>query len=129
MIILNNGFREIVGFNVGQYPATSPYTSTYSKISDVAPQISPISSLQITCSLASNPYSPQSKSIYAFGLPETPFGGNILINTPEYAFQQIINGSYNEFIVEIIDQNGLPVNIQDPQLCIVLVLRERGTNQ
>lgn len=127
--ILNNGFQDIVGFYAGTYPPTSPYTTTYSKISDVAPQLNPISSIQITCSLASNPYSPQSKQIYAFGVPEVVFGGNILINTPEYAFQQIINGSYNQFVVEIIDQNGRPINLQDPQICIVLVIRDRGTNQ
>ncbi len=126
--ILPNGFRNIVGFNAGTYP-TPTQSTTYSKLSDFTPQIQPISSVQLTCSLIANPYSSASKTLYAFGVPETAFGGQVLITPPEFAFQKIVDGNYNQFVVEILDQDGLPVNLRDPQMCILLNIRDRGTNQ
>ena len=127
--ILSNGFRDIVGFNAGTYPTTTPYTTTYSKLSDYTPQIQPISSIQLTCSLISNPYASSSKTIYAFGIPETEFGGQVLITPPEFAFNKIVDGNYNEFSVELLDQDGRPITLRDPQMTILLVVRDRGINQ
>lgn len=128
LTILANGFRDLIGFNDGTYP--SPVQSTtYSKLSDYTPQIQPISSVQITCSLMANPYASSSKTIYAFGIPETEFGGQVLITPPEFAFHKIVDGTYNEFTVTILDQDGVPVQLNDPQMCILLVIRDRGSNQ
>jgi hypothetical protein len=126
--ILPNGFRNIVGFDAGTYP-TPTQSTTYGKLSDFTPQIQPISSVQITCSLIANPYSSSSKTIYAFGIPETIFGGQVLITPPEFVFNKIVDGVYNQFVVEIIDQDGLPVLLRDPQMCILLNIRDRGINQ
>jgi hypothetical protein len=127
--ILQNNFRSIIGFNAGIYPAVVPQAVTFSVLSTTSPQINPISSLQITCSIASNPYSSQSKVIYAFGVPETPFGGQILIQVPEYTFTKIVDGNYNEFEVSIVDQNGFPVALIDPQISIMLVIKNNDSNQ
>lgn len=127
--ISTNGFGSLVGFNAGTYPPTTPYTTTYSKLSDFTPQVQPISSIQITCSLITNPYSSSSKTIYAFGIPETAFGGQVILQPPEFAFNKIVDGNYNEFIVEILDQDGRPITLKDPQMTILLVVRDRGVNQ
>lgn len=129
LVIPTNAFRDIVGFNAGTYPSTVPQGSTYSALSVVAPQVNPISSLQINCSIATNPYSAQSRVIYASGIPETPFGGQINIATPEYAFTRIVNGLYNQFEISITDQNGQPVVLRDPQISIMLIIRSREKNQ
>lgn len=127
--ILQNAFRDIIGFNAGTYPSAVPQGSTYSVLSVVAPQVNPVSSLQITCSIATNPYSSQSKVIYAFGVPETLFGGQILVQTPEYAFTKLVNGNYNQFEISIVDQNGRPIALIDPQISIMLIIRSREKNQ
>lgn len=127
--ILANAFRNITGFNAGTYPPAVPQATTYSVLSSIAPQVNPISSLQFTCSIASNPYSSQSRSIYATGVPETLFGGQILISVPEYAFTKLVDGNYNQFQVEILDQNGNPVILKDPQISIMLIIRDKGINQ
>lgn len=127
--ILQNAFRDIIGFNAGTYPSVVPQGSTYSALSVVAPQVNPVSSLQITCSIATNPYSSQSKVIYAFGVPETLFGGQILVQTPEYAFTKLVNGNYNQFEISIVDQNGRPIALIDPQISIMLIIRSREKNQ
>jgi hypothetical protein len=129
VIILANAFRDIIGFSAGTYPPAVPQGTTYSILSSTSPQVNPVSSLQITCSICNNPYSSQSKVIYAFGVPETQFGGQILIQVPEYTFTKIVDGNYNQFEVNILDQNGNPVFLIDPQISIMLVIKERGTNQ
>jgi len=126
--ILANGFRDIIGFNAGTYPPI-PQATTYSKLSDTAPQVNPVSSLQINCSIATNPYSSQSRVIYSTGIPETLFGGQINIATPEYAFTRLVNGQYNQFEISITDQNGQPINLQDKQISIMLIIRSREKNQ
>jgi hypothetical protein len=129
IIIPANNFRSIIGFDAGTYPAVVPQGTTYSALSTIAPQVNPVSSIQITCSIATNPYSSQSKVIYAFGVPETQFGGQILISTPEYAFTRLVNGNYNQFEVGIVDQDGRPIALRDPQISIMLIIRSREKNQ
>lgn len=129
VIVASNAFRDIIGFSAGTYPPTVPQATTYSILSSIAPQVNPISSLQITCSICSNPYSSQSKVIYAFGVPETLFGGQILISVPEYAFTKVVDGTYNQFEISIVDQNGFPVQLRDPQISIMLVIKSAGFNQ
>lgn len=123
-----SNFGDVIGFNAGTYPSI-PQNSIYSKLSDYTPQISPVSSVNINCSLISNPYSPQSKLLYSFGLPAIQFGQQIVIQPSFPIYQKISDGNYNQFEVSITDQNNKPLPIQDPQLCIVLVIRNSGTNQ
>lgn len=123
-------FGQVIGFLAGSYPSVFPYTTgTYSVVSNTTPQIQPISAVIITCSLITNPYSSNSKALYSFGIPSTQFGQQILITPPEFTFNRITNGTYNEFVVEIQDQNGLPIELKDPQMTILLTIRDRGLNQ
>lgn len=122
-------FGSLLGFIAGSYPPTFPYGSTYSITSNVTPQIQPISSVIITCNLITNPYSTNSKSLYSFGIPNTSFGQQILITPPEFTYNRITNGTYNEFVVELQDQNGLPIQLLDPQMTILLTIKDRGVNQ
>jgi hypothetical protein len=127
--ILANGFRDIIGFSSGSYPPVVPQASTYSTLSTVAPQVNPVSSIQLSCSIVTNPYSSQSRVIYATGIPDTLFGSQIIINPVEFAFTRLVDGTYNQFTIEIQDQNGRPIFLRDPQISILLVVRDRGTNQ
>lgn len=126
--VLANAFRDIIGFNAGTYPAVVQST-TYSILSVIAPQVNPVSSLQINCSIATNPYSSQSRVIYSTGIPDTIFGGQINISTPEYAFTRLVDGTYNLFEISITDQNNRPIVFQDPQISLMLIIRSRGDNQ
>jgi hypothetical protein len=130
IISATNNFGALVGFTAGNYPATFPYTTgTFSAVSNTTPQVQPISSVIITCSLITNPYSSNSKALYSFGIPSTQFGSQILVTPPEFTFNRITNGTYNEFSIEIQDQNGTPIQLRDPQMTILLTIKDRGTNQ
>ena len=123
-------FGNLIGFSAGSYPSTFPYTSgTYSAISNITPELQPISAVIITCSLITNPFSTNSKTLYSFGVPATQFGQQIIVQPPEFTFNRITDGWYNEFSMEILDQNGNPIQLKDPQMTILLTIRDKGMNQ
>lgn len=122
-------FGQLIGYSAGSYPATFPYTTSYSTLSNIAPELQPVSAVVLTCSLITNPYATNSKSIYSFGIPATQFGQQIIITPAEFTYNRITDGFYNEFFMEILDQDGNPINLKDPQMTILLTIRDKGTNQ
>ena len=83
--IVNNSFSAVLGFNPGYYPqgpstytqatigGVSPaftqspvYTTTQVFLSQTAPQITPLSSYILTCSLINNNYAVPNNLLYAF---------------------------------------------------------------
>lgn len=124
-----SNFGKVIGFSAGSYPATFPYVSSYSTLSNITPELQPISAVLITCSLITNPYATNSKSIYSFGIPATQFGQQIIVTPAEFTYNRITDGFYNDFTIEILDQNGVPIPLKDPQLTILLTIRDKGTNQ
>lgn len=75
-----NNFGTVIGFNAGTYPA-APSATNFSKLSDNAPQVSPITSLVLTCSLVDNDIASPSELLYCFPIPDVAFGTLI---TPSY---------------------------------------------
>jgi hypothetical protein len=124
-ILSTNNFKDIVGFNAGTYP--NPVQATvYSKLSDNAPQVSPISSIILECDLINNPYSTPSKLIYSFAVPNSvSFGENIAIQPPEFVFNEIQNGFYNQLTLTFRDQQLRTMVIQDPQMVILLTIKKK----
>jgi hypothetical protein len=121
-------FNNVIGFNENQnYPPT-PSLFQYSHISDFSPEVEPVSALNILCSFISNPYSPF-KILYSTGIPSVSFGQQINITPPNYLWNKITDGLFQDFTIQITDQNGLPITIKDPQINIVLNIRDRGDNQ
>ena len=120
-------FNDLVGFNTGIYPNV-PSITTYSKLSDYTPEIEPISSLNILCSFISNPFS-NTKIIYSTGIPSISFGQQINITPPNFIYNGILDGVYQQFTVQIVDQNNQPIQIKDPQINIVLNIKESGIIQ
>lgn len=122
-----SNFKNIVGFNAGTYP-TTPSLVTYSKISDYTPEVEPISSLNVVCSFLSNPFS-SIKILYSCGVPSVSFGQQINITPPNFIWNKITDGIFQTFTIEILDQNNFPIGIHDPQINIVLNIKETGDNQ
>ena len=153
--ILNNGFQYIVGFAVGYYPqgnpqppnppAAVPYgTTTYgaaptyiqapayttnqafiSKDSGLVPQITPLSSFILTCSLVNNNYAVPNNLLYAFA-PDGVFGSQFTIAPNQYVFIDANDGLFTAFELRFTDQNGFPVAIQDPNYVIMIIIADKG---
>lgn len=153
--ILNNGFQYIVGFAVGYYPqgnpqppnppAPVPYGTTaylaaptyaqtpayttnqafISKDSGLVPQITPLSSFILTCSLVNNNYAVPNNLLYAFA-PDGAFGSQFTIAPNQYVFIDANDGLFTAFELRFTDQNGFPVAIQDPNYVIMIIIADKG---
>lgn len=120
-LVVVDDFSDIIGFTAGTYPAAEAGT-TYSKLSDYTPQISPITSMVVSCSLLNNRYTNPSSILYTFG-----FGvdyGRIINSSPnEMFFVNVVDGNYNFFDIQFIDQRFNPVYIKDTNLIITLIMQ------
>lgn len=120
-----SGFNSIIGFSVGSYPATLNYTSTYSITSNITPQINPISSYFLTCSLVNNPMNAISNILSSFTSQGTTIGQTISVQSPELAWLTIPNQNAQTVRFTILDQSYGMVQLQDPQITIELIVRQK----
>ena len=141
--VLDNGFKQVIGFNAGFYPQGPPtyavatiagvspaftqvpaYTTTQVFLSQFTPQITPLSSYILTCSLINNNYAVPNNLLFAFS-PQGTFGSQFTI-TPggQLAFIDIQEGQYAFIRLQFLDQNLLPVVIQDPNYVIMLIMTD-----
>lgn len=140
--ILSNNFRYVIGYNAGYYPTGLPilspaeapiagvppaqtqtptYTSIQSFSSAFVPQITPLSSYTLTCSLINNNFAVPNTLLYSFS-PQGTFGAQFTLAPNQYSFLDIQTGQYNGFNLQFTDQNNLPIAIQDPNIVILLVV-------
>jgi len=149
--ILNNNFTKVVGFQAGYYPTgpaggsppstyppysqavisgappiqtqTPPYTTQQAYQSTTAPQITPLSSYVLTCNLINNNYSVPNNLLYSFA-PQGAFGSQFTIQPNFPAYINVNPGQYQFITLKLLDQNLLPISIQDPNFVIQLIITD-----
>ena len=143
-VVLLNNFRNIIGYGAGQYPKGTSFTINNTVVpplvvqtptlisiqtfqSSQAPQVSPLSSYTISCSLINNNYAVPNTLLYSFS-PSGAFGAYFSIAPNELVFVTMYSGSYNEFSIQITDQNNNPIAIQDPNMVVLLAISDPGEN-
>jgi hypothetical protein len=145
--VLNNDFQSVIGYNAGYYPqgssgayapavigGVSPaftqipaYTTTQTFLGDLVPQITPLSSYTLSCSLINNNYAVPNSLLYSFS-PQGVFGSQFTIAPNQYVFIDIYEGQYNTFTIRFTDQNNRPVSIEDPNYVLLLIISEPSDN-
>ena len=77
----------------------------------------------VTCNLVDNNLSVPNNVLHSFTLPDVAFGGQISgINEP--IFSKIKTGKYRHLTVQILDQEYNPLQILDPNMLLVLSIKE-----
>ena len=122
LIVPSTNFRNIIGFNAATLPS-SQQTSTYSKLSDITPQVTPVQSVVMACTLLNNRYSNPSTILYSFSPAGTAFGSVIQANPNQLSFIDIQDGNYPYFDVQFYDQNFNSLQINDTNLIIQLLIK------
>jgi hypothetical protein len=138
LIVPNNNFSVVMGFNAGKYPnativgsyptniteTPTQLQTTQSFLSTTTPQVSPLSSLILTCSLINNNYAIPNKLLFSFA-PVGTIGQQFTIQpSGNLSFIDCQAGQYASFSLEFYDQNLRPVVIQDPQINILLLISD-----
>jgi hypothetical protein len=144
-VVFQPTFNEIVGYsptfisnnNVNDAyvpPTPSSKTNNYvakdgfgtlSYLSDLYPNVQPNSSVFLSLSNVSNPYSIPSSIIYSIA-PSVGIGEQIVDRPPNFMWTKMINGTYNELTLQFLGTNSAPLILQDPEMSITLVIRDKN---
>jgi len=131
-------FNKIVGFPAGTYTygtnqdgtlvvptiASLVQSVNLSFLSTVTPQVQPNSSIYFAITNIENNYAIPNSIIYSIN-PNVAFGLQINENPPQFAYNKLLNGTYNSLRLQILGLNYQPLQILDPAITIVLVIRNR----
>lgn len=123
LIVFTNAFRDIIGFSAGTFPTSFTVSVTTTVSSTAIPQVSPLSSYLLKCSLVNNNYSIPNSLIYSFP-PSGGFGSQFVVAPNQMSFIDCQTGYYNSLTVTITDQNDRGVILLDPNMTVLLVIDE-----
>lgn len=145
-ITIPANFNKILGYSVGfvsnnnvnnAYIPPSPTKSnnyvekdgfgTLSYLSNDTPNVQPNSSIFLSISNINNPYSQPSSIIYSI-TPTVEIGQQIVERPPNFMWVKMINGTYNQLTVQFLGINKSPIQINDPNLTIILTIKDNKDN-
>lgn len=132
-------FNEIIGFattfsssqnqnNAGVNPGTSTaykIGSTFSYLSTTTPQVQPNANLLVAITNIDNVYASPSSIIYSLA-PSVAIGELIVEKPPQFNFNKLLRGTYNELRIQFLGTDLQPVRIKDPNMTILLCIKDVG---
>jgi hypothetical protein len=117
-------FNQLIGFTAGfQTSLNTGVGTNLSYLSSTAPQIQPNSSIYISISNILNKYAVPNSIIYSLS-PAVAFGEQINEYPPQFAWNKLLPGTYNELRLTFLGIDKNPIQILDPNMTIVLVIRD-----
>lgn len=111
-----NNFYKLIGFTPDTYVSAS-------QLSNITPQISPVQSIIMQCSLLDNKYSLPSSNLYSFSVGNTEFGAIISSSPGDLVFCETMDSSVSFFEVSFVDQDYNQLPFRDPNMIIQLILK------
>lgn len=122
LVIPSTNIRSLLGFNAGTYP-TPQQTTNYSVISSTVPQLSPVSSVVVGCSLCNNKLSNPRTVVYSFSPGGTTYGNLINSSAYQYSWTTVQDGTYNDITITLYDQQFNPLPVLDTNIVIFLLIK------
>jgi len=115
-------FNELLGFTAG-FTTTAPTGTNLSFLSSVAPNIQPNNVLYVSVSNIDNKYGSPSGLVHRI-VPNTTFG-SLITENPEFSFQPLHSGTYNQLQVQILGTDKSPIKIIDPNIVITFLIKNK----
>lgn len=97
---------------------------TLSYLSNTYPDVQPNSSIFVAISNINNPYSQPSSIIYSI-TPTVAIGEQVIERPPNFMWNKLINGTYNQLRVQFLGIDKQPITLRDPNLTILLTIRDK----
>jgi hypothetical protein len=110
--------------NGGNSSSATPPVGTLSYLSDLSPNVQPNNSVLFSLSNINNPYTQPSSIIYSVS-PSVLVGEVIQDRPPNYLWTKLIDGTYNQLTLSILGTNLQPLQINDPNMTILLTIRDK----
>ena len=99
--------------------------NTFSFISTVSPDVQPNANCLVSISNIDNIYASPNSIIYAI-TPQTGLGGLIQDKPSNYAWNKLLNGTYNQIRIELVGNNNDPLVMNDSNITLLFVIKEYG---
>ena len=96
---------------------------TLSYISPNAPNLQPNSSIYLSMSNINNQYATPSSIIYSI-IPTAAVGEIIAERPPQFMWNRLIDGTYNEIRMTFLGTDLQPIKINDPQMTILMSIKD-----
>lgn len=113
----STGTHELVPYSWNATTGVVAYSSNNS------PQVNPNGSIYVSLNNINNPYAIPSTIIYAL-TPTGVAGSAIVEKPPQFCWNKFIDGTYNQIIISLLGLDGRPIAIQDPQMTILLAIKD-----
>lgn len=127
-IASTNNFKDIIGFTAGTYPTVPTNVGTQTKNSDVAPNVNPISAVQMRLSCVYNKFSSNSQLIHVFTNKNSAVGE--IIDASPIQLQYVpCSGIHRELTLTFYDQSGNVLDILDSNILIKLVFKSNNSKE
>lgn len=124
----NTSFSGLIGFASGSYP-TSFANSQQVFTSTTVPDFYHVFVINIACNwVIPSSYDNYLGNIYTFSEGDTPYQAVLNINPPVLVWTPVTMNSYNNMIIQLLDQNNQPLQMVDNQLFVEVLLRKVGFN-
>ena len=115
-------FNELLGFAAG-FTTTAPTGTNLSFLSSVAPNIQPNNVLYVSVSNIDNKYGSPSGLVHRI-VPNTTFG-SLITENPEFSFNPLHSGTYNQLQIQILGTDKTPIRIIDPNIVITFLIKNK----
>ena len=104
--------------------ATPQPIGTLSYLSNLSPQVQPNNSILFSISNINNPYAQPSSIIYSIA-PSVLVGEIIQDRPPNFMWNKLIDGTYNQLQLNLLGTNLQPLIVNDPNMTILLTIRDK----
>jgi hypothetical protein len=105
--------------------ASKTASGTLSYLSNISPQVQPNSNVLFSMSNINNPYAQPSSIIYSLNPAGVSVGSLISDKPPNFTWNRLIDGTYNEIRLTLLGVNLVPLQINDPNMTIILSIRDK----
>jgi hypothetical protein len=124
---LNNAYTPPTPATKATYYATKDGAGTLSYLSNTNPNVQPNSSILFSISNIINPYALPSSIIYSLS-PAVAIGELIVDRPPNFMWNRMIDGTYNEIRLNLLGTDLQPLQVRDPAMTILLTIRDKDEN-
>jgi hypothetical protein len=105
--------------------ASKTSSGTLSYLSNLSPQVQPNSNVLFSMSNINNPYAQPSSIIYSLNPAGVSVGSLISDKPPNFTWNRLIDGTYNEIRLTLLGVDLKPLQINDPNMTIILSIRDK----
>jgi len=121
--VQKSGFGYLIGFATGTYPA-APQASVYDVLATYIDKTEPVSSIVLGCSLLQNSLAIPASTLFSFPITTHEYA-ELTTQVGQLAFCPVIDGQYSNFYIRFYDQDGNRFILNDPDISILLVIRQK----